>query len=79
MQIRDYSGNTCGLIYFLSDGFDLTQAGTETFAQQVEKLRKRLAPSVIINTIGFWTQTGDREILENVAKQSGGEFVHVQW
>ncbi len=79
MQIRDYSKNSCGLIYFLSDGFDLQPEGADNFAQQVENLRKSLAPSAIINTIGFWTQDQDRKILETVAKQSGGQFVNVEW
>jgi hypothetical protein len=79
MQIRDYSKNSCGLIYFLSDGFDLQPEGADNFAQQVENLRKNLAPSAIINTIGFWTQDQDRKILETVAKQSGGQFVNVEW
>lgn len=79
MQIRDYSQNSCGLIYFLSDGFDLQPEGADNFAQQVENLRKNLAPSTIINTIGFWTQDQDRVILETVAKLSGGQFVNVEW
>ena len=79
MQIRDYSGRSCGLIYFLSDGFDLERTGAETFADQVEKLRQRLAPSVKINTIGFWTQKADRQILETVAERSGGQFANVDW
>jgi hypothetical protein len=79
MRIRDHSGRSCGLIYFLSDGFDLEQAGAETFANRVEKLRQRLAPSVKINTIGFWTQKTDRQILETVAETSGGQFVNVDW
>ena len=51
----------------------------QNFADRVEKLRQKLAPSVKINTIGFWTQKTDRQILETVAERSGGQFVNVDW
>ena len=78
LRVINRSGQSNGQIYFLSDGFDLDQGQSNKFCDSVEKLRKSLAPSVRISTIGFWMDDDDREILAKMAKQSGGEFVHVQ-
>ncbi len=66
------------LIYFLTDGFELTTEGAYKFSQEITGLRKRFAPAAKINTIGFWPQSGDRNMLETIAGQSGGEFVLVR-
>ena len=65
------------VIYFLTDGFELTTEGAYGFSQEIMDLRKRFAPAAKINTIGFWPQSGDRKMLETIAEQSGGEFVSV--
>jgi len=67
-----------GQIYFLSDGFDLEQGQSDKFCDYVENLRKSLAPSVRISTIGFWMDQADREMFAEIAVKSGGEFVHVE-
>ncbi|MBE0537710.1 MAG: hypothetical protein IH624_18755 [Phycisphaerae bacterium] len=79
MSLRDASGAGAGLIYFLTDGFDLQPAGAETFAQQVCRLRGDLAPATVINTIGFWTEPADERILQEIAAETGGEFVNIAW
>lgn len=79
MQLRDASGAGAGLIYFLTDGFDFQLPGTETFAQQVGALRQDLAPATVVNTIGFWTEPADVRILKDIAEQTGGEFVNIEW
>jgi hypothetical protein len=75
VQIRDGRGISPSVIYFLTDGFELTAKGTQIFSQRVADLLKRFAPSTRINTIGFWPQSSDRKMLEEIARQSGGEFV----
>lgn len=75
VQIRDGRGVSPSVIYFLTDGFELTAEGTEVFSQEVADLLKRFAPGTRINTIGFWTQDSDRQMLKEIARQSGGEFV----
>ena len=75
VQIRNGSGAGPSVIYFLTDGFELTTEGTQKFSQKVADLLKRFAPTTRINTIGFWPQSDDREMLELIARQSGGEFV----
>ena len=75
VQIRDGRGVSPSVIYFLTDGFELTTEGTQKFSQKVADLLKRFAPTTRINTIGFWPQSSDRKMLEAIAKQSGGEFV----
>ncbi len=73
MQIRDSSGVAPAIIYFLTDGFELTSDSAYKFAEQVKDARKNFAPAVKINTIGFWVQGWDGRMLEKIAKQSGGE------
>lgn len=75
VQIRDGRGISPSVIYFLTDGFELTANGTQIFSKKVSDLLKRFAPTTRINTIGFWPQSSDRKMLEEIARQSGGEFV----
>jgi len=75
LQIRDGRGISPSVIYFLTDGFELTTEGTQIFSQRVADMLKRFAPTTKINTIGFWPQFRDRKMLEAIARQSSGEFV----
>ncbi|MDH4241219.1 MAG: VWA domain-containing protein [Phycisphaerae bacterium] len=75
VQIRDGRGLSPSVIYFLTDGFELTAKGTQIFSQKVADLLRRFAPTTRINTIGFWPQSSDRKMLEEIARHSGGEFV----
>jgi len=77
MSIRDNTGNSPQLIYFLTDGFDLKQISDKRFSFMIESQRKRLASRTRINTIGFWTQQQDRKILQRIATLSGGEFIEI--
>jgi len=80
VQIRDGGGDSPSVIYFLTDGFELINDDppeAERFPQKVANLQARFAPTTKINTIGFWPQNSDREILKIIARQSGGEFVLV--
>ena len=76
-QIRDSMGGSTSVIYFLTDGFELTAEDARTFPRKISNLLNRFAPSTKVNTIGFWAQRQDREMLKIIAKQSGGEFVSV--
>ncbi|MHC4061884.1 MAG: VWA domain-containing protein [Planctomycetota bacterium] len=77
VQIRDSQGGAPSVIYFLTDGFELAAEDVYRFSQKTANLQKLFAPAARINTIGFWTQGDDREVLEAIARQSGGEFVFV--
>jgi len=82
LQIRDGSGAAPSVIYFLTDGFELTNAdlsrgGGPRFAQKIVNLQRRFAPKTVINTIGFWPQNSDRMMLEMIATQTKGQFVSV--
>jgi hypothetical protein len=70
-------GNGPSVIYLLTDGFELTAEDTQRFPQKVTSLLNRFVPVTKINTIGFWPTNDDREMLETIAGQSGGEFVFV--
>jgi hypothetical protein len=75
VRIRDGSGVGPSVIYFLTDGFELTNEDAQGFSRKVKDLLKRFVPTTKINTIGFWPQISDREMLGVMARQSGGECV----
>jgi len=77
LQIRDESGDAPSLVYFLTDGFELTSRDTQRLPQKMANLLRRFAPDTKINTIGFWPAEDDRKMLKIIAEQSGGEFVSV--
>lgn len=77
MKIKDPGGQSVQQIYFLSDGFDYDSEYMPDFAGMIEKMRKRLAPAVRINTIGIWVERQDEKILRSIAGGSGGEYVGV--
>lgn len=77
VKIRDGSGQDPSIIYFLTDGFELTSEDAQSFLRRTANLLERFAPTAKINTIGFWPQDDDRNMLEIIARQSGGEFVFV--
>jgi len=77
VQIRDSMAQSAAVVYFLTDGFELTNEDERRFSQEVAKLLAKFAPRTKINTIGFWPQSDDREMLRTTARQSGGDFVLV--
>ena len=77
MQIREGSGLGPSIVYFLTDGFELTGEGESRFVELAAGLQRRLAPAARIHTIGFWPQRRDLKVLEAIAKRTGGEFVIV--
>ena len=77
VEIRDSSGDSPSVIFFLTDGFELTNKDRQMFSFRIADLLRRFAPATKINTIGFWPDGDDRAMLETIAKQSGGEFVFV--
>jgi len=77
MQILSEHRGDASVIYFLTDGFELTGEPAENFLRQTEVMQKQFAPSSQINTIGFWPQSGDRSLLDTLASQSGGQSVFV--
>jgi len=77
MQARDSSGDAPALICFLTDGFDLAPGDADSLPADIDNLRKQLAPSARINTIGFWTQPHDCTVLQKIATRSAGRFTSV--
>ena len=51
LEIRDNSGNRPGLIYFLTDGFEIASEGDTNFESRLNDLISQLAPTAKINTI----------------------------
>lgn len=77
VRIRDDSRISPSVIYFLTDGFELTAEDTQRFPQKITNLLNRFAPTTKVHTIGFWPAEDDREMLALIARQSGGKFVFV--
>jgi hypothetical protein len=77
IKIRDRSGEGPSVIYFLTDGFELSEKDNFRFAHQVATMLKSFAPKTQVNTIGFWPDDRDRKLLEMIARQSGGQFTSV--
>jgi len=77
VQIRDGRGTAPSIVYFLTDGSELTSEDSQRFSQKITSLLKQFAPETKINTIGFWLQDNDRKMLETIAQQTGGELVVV--
>jgi len=77
VRIRDGKGLSPSVVYFLTDGFELTNEKSAAFPQKIANLLEQLAPAMKINTIGFLPQDDDRRMLETIAKQSGGEFLYI--
>jgi len=77
MRIRGSMGRSPSVVYFLTDGFELTTQDSQWFSQKIADLLRQFAPETKINTIGFWPQGNDRKMLEAIAEQSGGESVFI--
>jgi len=77
VQIRDGQRNSPSIVYFLTDGFELTTEDKQRFSQRIANFQRRYAPTTKINTIGFWPHGSDGELLKLIAEQSGGECVFV--
>ena len=75
LKIKDSSGRGASVIYFLTDGFELTGKDDARLRQKLINTLKNSAGKTKINTIAFWPQQADRRMLETIAAQTGGEFV----
>ena len=73
MNLRSQQGKAPSVIYFLTDGFEITDKDLPDAVKTISNLQSRLAPETKINTIGFWPQDSDKLLLETIAKQSGGK------
>jgi len=75
VKIRDHCQNCPGVIYFLTDGFELGEEKTNLFITEATRLIGQFAAETRVNTIGFWVQNDDGKILKAIAERSGGESV----
>ncbi|MBL7214889.1 MAG: VWA domain-containing protein [Phycisphaerae bacterium] len=78
MRLRDKNKHSPEVIYFLTDGFDLDDSGSQLFVEKIGRLRNSLAPAAVLHTIGFWPQDRDRMMLERLAQNASGNYIEVQ-
>ncbi len=77
LQIQDEEGRRPPVLYFLTDGFELDPLRADAFSQTVIQMIKTGAPSIKINTIGFWPHAADKVMLESIASSTGGQAIFV--
>ncbi len=77
MKITDSRAKKAGEIFFLTDGLDLDYENPQTFISAVINLQNRTAPETAVNTIGFWAEPSDRELLARIAELTGGQFRNI--
>jgi len=77
VRISDGVTDSSAVVYFLTDGFELATEDELDFSKKLAEVLAKFAPGTRINTIGFWPQSSDCEMLRWIARQSGGEFVLV--
>lgn len=77
VKLRDEKAAAPELIFFLTDGFELTgqQGGREL--ERIGNIFDRFGPKTKVNTIGFWPNQDDRRMLKMIANRTNGEFVCV--
>jgi Mg-chelatase subunit ChlD len=77
IMIKDRAGVGASAIYFLTDGFELSEQDGSRFAHKVATMHRSFAPKTQINTIGFWCGEQDGKVLDRIAKESGGQFTFI--
>ncbi|MBN2513146.1 MAG: VWA domain-containing protein [Sedimentisphaerales bacterium] len=77
MQLRDRRGRAVQVVYFLTDGFDLSETPGQPFDTQIQTIRKSCAPGAVIHTIGLWVSEQDQQRLKQIAEMTGGTFLHI--
>lgn len=66
--------NESATIYFLTDGFKLQQAASSDLPFDICMLRNEIAPSTVINTIGFGVDEDGSIPLQQIAVNCGGRY-----
>ena len=77
VEVRDYCQRGPGVIYFLTDGFELAEEDSNMFISETTRLLGQFAAETKVNTIGFWVQSDDGKILKAIADMTGGESVFI--
>jgi Mg-chelatase subunit ChlD len=77
LRLQDRAGKAPEVIYFLTDGFDLMDGAGDGFVRRVETLRKKIAPTTVVHTIGINPAPQDRRILSQLAEVCGGRYIEV--
>ncbi len=76
MLSTDTAQNQPNAIYFLTDGFNLTEDNSNLLAS-ILNFRSSHCTETKFNTIGFWPKQQDEIILKQLAEMTGGTFTPV--
>lgn len=69
INATDAKGNNPSVIFLLTDGFELVNN-----SRQISNIINK---NVRINTIGFWPQDDDKDVLKKIADDTNGQFVFI--
>jgi hypothetical protein len=75
--LQGVGGLSPQIVYFLTDGFELAEEGSQKLEGQIEAMSAKNAGASQINPIAFWPQEQDKKMLQTLSEKSGGEFVEV--
>jgi hypothetical protein len=75
LRVKGTAGEPVELIYFLTDGFELSGEEASKFTRSVKELLGSAGGGVQINIIAFWPQSADKKALSEIAGSTGGEMV----
>ncbi len=64
-------------VFFLTDGFELTERDNGEFLRFILDLLQRHLSRSAVNTIGFWPDENDCHMLQEIAERTGGEFTRI--
>lgn len=74
VSVKDTNDKGPEVIFFLTDGFELSRGDTLDFERDVQGLMRRELPSAKVNTIGFWPGENDKKLLQRLARDTRGHF-----
>lgn len=77
MRMHDKSGQRAEVLYFVTDGFDLMDDDEGAFMRRIEALRKAIAPTTVVHTIGIYPASRDSTVLARLAQVCGGHYLEV--
>lgn len=75
LKVEDAAGESAKLVYFLTDGFELSGREAEEFSRSAKELLRSAGGNIQVNVIAFWPQPSDEKVLSDIADSAGGEIV----
>lgn len=75
--VCDINGSKPSAVFFLTDGFELNKINSEIFLTNTMNILATNLPKTKVNTIGFWPNEDDSNLLRQIAEMTGGRFTRI--